>query len=145
MIPIVTSPEMDYKGAHDLSSLVADTILDRKVPSPDQISGVFGKDVVNSYFFMHVLTHSREYGNRSRISNYGRRDQKAMPRHPYDAARKPYFRLRDRRLPSGYDLTLREIKSVLVHDLGEEFGKSPLAALVVNDIISQLLGEETRG
>ncbi len=142
MIPLYSNTIFeDYKETRDLGKTVAKTILNRKVPEPDQISRVFGEENVDPYYVMHALTHSQEYGQRTGIINYGRRDQKAMQIHPYDSAFKPYRRLWDRRLPSGYDLTSEEIGEILIHDLGEEFGHSPLGALVVNGSIGYLLGK----
>lgn len=143
MIPYSNTTFGNYNEIRDLGITVSRIILDRKVPEPGQISQIFGEESVDSYIVMHALTHSKEYGRRKGIINYGRRDQKAMQIHPYDSAFKPYRRLRDPRLPSGYDLTPKEIREVLIHDLGEEFGHSPIGALVVNAILGYLLGKDS--
>lgn len=132
----------NYKRIHDLSDVVSRAILARKIPQPDHIEQVLGDDALKPYYFMHALMHLKEYGRRRWVLDYARRDQKAIQVHSYDSAVKPFYRLNDEKLPSGYLLTQREIKGILVHDLGEEFGKSLLGALVVNDVIRYLLGEE---
>lgn len=142
MIPLSNTIFRNYNETRDLGKTVSRIILDRKVPEPGQISQVFGEETVDSYIVMHALTHSQEYGLRTGIINYGRRDQKAMQIHPYDSAFKPYRRLRDPRLPSGYDLTPKEIIEVFIHDLGEEFGHSPIGALVVNASLGYLLDKD---
>ena len=138
-IPI---PE-NYDEIRGIGHQVSETILARKVPQPQHISLVLGEDALKAYYFMHALLHNIEEGRQRGILDYARRDQKAIQRHSFDAAQKPYFRLQDTKLPSNYVLNPREIKGVLGHDLGEEFGQSLLGAMVVNDAIGYVLGQET--
>ena len=138
----VSIPE-SYEVIRTIGYQISQTILARRVPQPDHIALVLGEDAKKAYYFMHALLHNIEEGRKRGILDYARRDQKAIQRHSFDAAQKPYFRLKDKKLPSNYILTPREIKGVLGHDLGEEFGQSLLGAMIVNDIIGYLLGEET--
>ena len=132
----------DYEEMREIGRTVSQTILERKIPAPDHIAKVLGKETKGAYYLMHALFHSIEYGRNRGILDYARRDRKAIQRHSFDAAFKPFYRFDDQRLPSNYLLTERENKGIMVHDLGEEFGKSILGALVVNDVIRYLLREE---
>ena len=134
---------VEKRGIKVLGDAVSGIILAREVPKPEDIATVLGDGSVDSYYFMHALMHSIEYGRRRGVVDYARRDQRAVQIHSFDSALRPFYRFKDKKLPSGYVLTPREIKGVLVHDLGEEFGQSLLGALVVNKVIGHLLREET--
>ncbi|MBI2650954.1 hypothetical protein HYX01_00600 [Candidatus Woesearchaeota archaeon] len=132
-----------YRELHNLLyNISTEVIQKRKVPEPSQISAVFGTDALATYYLMHALLHSQEYNQRGVVVGYARRDRKAVQRHSFDSAARPLYRLYDRSLPSRYLLTAREMQGVLVHDLGEEFGKGIFGALVINDIIRHLFGSE---
>ena len=130
------------EGLHSLMYNVSTTLVNRKVPQPSQIEQTLGEDGLKSYFFMHALMHSIEYG-RERVLESARRDGKAIQRHSFDAAVKPEYRFDDPNLPSNYKLGPRGKKDAILHDLGEEFGKSAIGALIVNDVIRCLFGDLT--
>jgi len=133
----------NYEGLCRLTESISNGILKRRVPEPGHIAKVLGEDAVKTYYFMDALLHAIEYGRSRWVLDSARRDHKAIQRHSFDAATKPDYRFNDDRLPSGYFTTMRDKKGILVHDLGEEFGKTPLRALVVNDVIRYLFGEVT--
>ncbi|MBI3035931.1 hypothetical protein HYY71_06435 [Candidatus Woesearchaeota archaeon] len=137
---------VNYAEMQKVGIGVSNTILSRKIPQPSQINLVLGNGNVPAYFLMHALMWAIEHKRGRSIPDYKRRDKKPIQRHPFDASFRPLYRFNDTReskIPSKYTLTPREIKAVLVHDLGEEFGQSLLGALVVNDVIGYLLGTET--
>lgn len=131
----------EASGIMGVGDKISKTIVDRKIPSPNDIEKVIGQQGVEPYFFMHALLHAIEYG-RMRVIDYTRRDRKAIQRHSFDSAIKPQFRYGDRELSSGYKLNPREQIDALLHDLGEEFGGDFVGAIVVNHIISHLFGDD---
>jgi hypothetical protein len=137
--PVVSA---DYRKICELGNVISETILARRVPQPDHLAQVLGEEAVNAYLLMHALTHAIEYGKTRGVLESARRDGRAIQIHSFDAAFKPYYRLVDPVLPSGHYLRLRERIGLPNHDLGEESGKILLGALVVNDSIGYLIGED---
>lgn len=131
-----------YDEIKALGKEVLKTIEDRKSPKPEDISKVLGEDAVMPYYFMHALLRNLEHGRARSVLDYKRRNGIAIQTHSFDAAFKPYYRLGHKYLPSNYVLTPREITGDIVHDLGEEFGQDLLGAIVVNDVIRYVLGDE---
>ncbi|MBI2658141.1 hypothetical protein HYX08_05605 [Candidatus Woesearchaeota archaeon] len=136
----------NYPEIQRIGIEVSNTILDRKIPQPSKIAMVLGEDNVRAYYLMHALLWAIEHRRSPSTPDYKRRDRKAIQRHSFDASFRPLYRFADTKeskIPSRYILTPREVRGVLVHDLGEEFGQSLMGALIVNDVISYLLGNDT--
>lgn len=132
----------DHNRIKALGKGVIDASIERKAPPPEDIAQVFGEGAIMPSYFMLALLRNLEHGRARSVLDYKRRDGIAIERHSFDAAFKPYYRLRGEDLPSNYILTPREINGALVHDLGEEFGQDLLGAIVVNDVIRYVLGDE---
>ncbi|MBI2130663.1 hypothetical protein HYU10_02730 [Candidatus Woesearchaeota archaeon] len=118
---------------------VSDTIVAQMVPEPSKVAFSLGNYAVHMYYFMHALFHSIEHRTGTWFEPE-RTDEKPLQKHSFDAAVKPLFRYHDP-MPSGYLITPRETKSILVHDVGEDFGRSLIGAVVINDLIKYLFGE----
>lgn len=132
----------DLRGRIDLGRRITDVIVERMVPAPSSVAAVLGEDSLRAYYLMHALMHYLEFKGADVVVAPARRDHKAVQRHSYDSAFRPISRYEDDILPSGYLLTPREINGVLVHDLPEEVGLNPLKALIVDDIVRRLVGEQ---
>jgi hypothetical protein len=52
----------DHKTIREIGRRVSDTILNRRVPQPSDISKVLGEDAVRAYYLTHALMHSLEHG-----------------------------------------------------------------------------------
>lgn len=133
------SREPGYQRQYELMGRVSNTIVARRIPNPSDIYNVLGERALFQYYFMHALFHRLEHGKGIALVNPVRTDEKALQRHPFDAAVRPSFRADDA-TPSNFSVTPRETNGILLHDLGEDFGRSVLGAFVVNDMIRYLFG-----
>ena len=128
---------------NDIGHRVSQTILNRQIPIPEDIAQTLGESAVPPYFFMHALFYRREQTGVRGILEPVRRDSVAIQLHSYESAFKPDYRFYDKKIPSGYRLSEREKRGDVVHDIGEDFGRDILGALIVNDVITSLFGAET--
>ena len=131
----------NYSERQRVGDGVHETIKDRKVPKPSEVGIALGKNAVKAYYLMHALFYAKEYDRNRGQLDFARRDRKAIQRHSFDSVFKSFYRLKDE-VPSGYLLAGDETVDGLVHDVGEEFGETPLGALVVIDFIKRALGDE---
>ncbi|MFH0868439.1 MAG: hypothetical protein V1831_03940 [Candidatus Woesearchaeota archaeon] len=130
---------LNYEEKRKIGNDIGNIILDLKIPSPSQISAVFGDNAVDPYIMMHGLMHSIGYGRERGVLEPARRDKKAIQIHSYDGAFRPLNRLFDKEYPSGYILNEKdEVPDQFVHDIPEEFGRTLLRALVTIDCIKYL-------
>lgn len=110
--------------------VVTQKLLKCEVPAPDELIREIGskqdnKKILEAFYFSYALSH-----------HIIRSDGKPEIRHPYDSAFRHKFR------NMGYNLGANEETSIVLHDLGEEVGKSLHGSMIINDIIGSLFGED---